>query len=168
MPELQCKRSFAALVRTTTWTGLGKNLRDLRVWSCGKCALFQGRVMGNLRDFKTSFPSHVWRLWRPGGRLLCVADRVLQTSSGYMNRPRHRSSHALSMSLGTEDCRVQMREILSLPLGMRKGPCTSSGRQACLQSTATRIHAKHPVAGLTWPPKATRGQATNSLWQSYA
>lgn len=79
MPELQCKRSFAALVRTTTWTGLGKNLRDLRVWLYGKCALFQGRVMGNLRDFKTSFPSHVWRLWRPGGRLLCcrpcVADQ---------------------------------------------------------------------------------------------
>lgn len=59
MPELQCKHSFTALAHTTTWTGLGKNLRDLRVWLYGKCALFQGRVMGNLRDFKTSFPSHV-------------------------------------------------------------------------------------------------------------
>lgn len=146
--------------------GLGRISRDLRVWLYGKCALFQGRVMENLRDFKTSFPSHVWWLWRPGVRLLCVSDHVLQTSLGYMNRSRHRS-HALSMSLGTEDYRVQMRESLSLPLGMRRGPWTSSSRQACLQSTATRIHTKHPVAGLTWPPKATRGQATNSLWQSY-
>lgn len=86
MPELQCKHSFAALARTTTWTGLGKNLRDLRVWLYGKCALFQGRVMENLRDFKTSFPSHVWWLWRPGVRLLCVSDHVLHTSLGYMNR----------------------------------------------------------------------------------
>lgn len=98
-----------AFVRTTTWTGLGKNLRDLRVWWCGQCALVQGRVMGNLRDFKTSFPSHVWWLWRPGVRLLCVSERVLQTSLGYMNRSQYRPSHALSMSLGTGDCRVQMK-----------------------------------------------------------
>lgn len=34
---------------------------------------------------------------------------VLQTSLGNMNRSRHRPLHVLSMSLGTEDCSVQMK-----------------------------------------------------------
>lgn len=44
-----------------------------------------------------------------GGRTAVCSDRVLQTSLGYMNRSRNVPLHALSTSLGTEDCRVQMK-----------------------------------------------------------
>lgn len=53
--------------------------------------------MGNLRDFKTSFPSQVW--W------LCVVDQPWL----HEQIPAQATLHALSMSLGTEDCRVQMK-----------------------------------------------------------
>ena len=47
---------------------------------------------------------------------------MLQTSLGYMNRSPHRPLHALSMSLGTEDCRVQMKRDPKVSPGHEERP----------------------------------------------
>lgn len=81
----------------------------------------------------------------------------LQPSLGYRNRPRLKL--ALRMPLGTENCgggggADAGRELPKLPLNTRERPDLLCSPRPSKDTPDT------PVAGLTWPLKVTREQAT--------